>query len=175
MKIRLVYSSLTGNTKKVAEGIRATLPAEAEFYRVEQAPEPGGCDLLVLGFWIDKGRADNLMLDYFQKVHGKQVAFFFTLGDYPDGPHAAQVAAGAQKLLEENNNRVLGYFPCQGKVDPDFLERLKRTLPPGHPHAQMAPERKARLEEAAKHPDEDDLKAAAMFIKGILDKYEPGF
>jgi hypothetical protein len=34
----------------------------------------------------------------------------------------------------------------------------------------MTPERKARLEEAAKHPNDDDLKEAAKFIKGILDK-----
>jgi flavodoxin len=170
MKTMLVYSSRTGNTKKVAECIRAALPAEAEFYSVDQALDSGGCDLLILGFWVDKGRADNLMLNYFHKVRGRQVAFFFTLGDYPTGPHAAQVAADTRKLLEENNNRVLGYFPCQGKVDPDFLERLKRTLPPDHPHALMTPERKARLEEAAKHPNDDDLKEAAKFIKGILDK-----
>jgi flavodoxin len=166
----LVYSSRTGNTKKVAESLRANLAAEAEFFNVEQAPDPDGHDFLILGFWVDRGRADSLMLDYFNKVRGKQVAFFFTLGDYPTGTHAAQVAADTQKLLEENNNRVLGYFPCQGKVDPDFIERLKRTLPPDHPHAMMTPERKARLEEAAKHPDDDDLKEAAKFIKGILDK-----
>jgi flavodoxin len=170
MKTMLVYSSRTGNTKKVAEEIRATLPAEAAFFNVEQAPEPGDCNLLILGFWVDKGRADNLMLNYFQKVRGKQVAFFFTLGDYPTGPHAAQVAADTQKVLEKNSNRVLGYFPCQGRVDPVFLERLKLTLPPDHPHALMTPERKARLEEAAKHPNDDDLKEAAKFIKGFLDK-----
>jgi flavodoxin len=163
MKSMLVYSSRTGNTKKVAESLRAVMPAEADFYSVEQAPDPGGHDLLILGFWIDKGRPDKLMRDYFQRVHGRQVVFFFTLGDYPEGSPAARVAADTQNLLKENNNQVLGYFPCQGKVNPDFLEGLKRTHPSGHPPALI----KARVEEAAKHPNDDELRRAKEFIKSL--------
>lgn len=174
MEIMLVYSSLTGNTRKLAEGIESSLaPAGLRCFQVEDAPKPSRAELLILGFWVDKGRPDKLMLEYFKQVNKSKVAFFFTLGDYPDGAHAAAVAEGAKEALEMNGNEVLGFFPCQGRVDPEFLERLKKILPPDHPHVQMTPERKARLEEAARHPNDNDVVKAAAFIQDIINKLMP--
>lgn len=172
MKIMLVYSSLTGNTHKLAEGIATFMaPAGLRCFRVEDAPNPARADLLILGFWVDKGRPDKLMLEYFKQVSQQKVAFFFTLGDYPYGAHAAAVANGVKEALEMKANEVLGFFPCQGRVDPAFLERLKKILPPDHPHVQMTPERKARLEEAARHPNETDIANAGIFIQDIINKF----
>jgi hypothetical protein len=105
-----------------------------------------------------------------EKVRGKAAAFFFTLGAYPDSAHADEVAAATGKLLAEGGNRTLGHFRCQGKVDPNLLERMKKMLPPDHPHARMTDERKARLDEAAKHPDEADLRRAAAFAAELPGK-----
>lgn len=168
MKILVVYSSLTGNTEKIAQAIFSGLPAGSTCRPVAEAPAPDGFDLVVAGFWVDKGQADELMRAYLSKTKNMKLAFFFTLGDYPDGDHAAQVAAATKKMLEKNGNEVLGFFPCQGKVDPVFLERMKKMLPPDHPHALMSPARKARLDEAAKHPNETDLLNARNFIEGLL-------
>ena len=170
MKILVVYSTLTGNTKKVAEGVFSALPEGSECHDVKQAPAPDGYDLILPGFWVDKGHADKAMLDYFEKIESKKTAFFFTLGAYPDSEHADEVAADTAKRLAENGNQALGHFRCQGKVDPELLERMKKMLPPDHPHAQMTPERQARLDEAAKHPDEQDVANARAFAQDLLSK-----
>ncbi|MDR1921570.1 MAG: flavodoxin family protein [Candidatus Adiutrix sp.] len=178
MKTLVVYSSLTGNTKKVAEGLFSVLgegAAEAAAcVDVKDKPDPSGYDLIVPGFWVDKGQADAATLSFFEKTAHKKVAFFFTLGAYPDSEHADNVAADAAKRLTDNGNVVLGHFRCQGKVDPALLERMKKMLPPDHPHAQMTPERQARLDEAAKHPDAADLDKARAFMADILAKASQG-
>ena len=53
MKTLIVYSSLTGNTKKVAEAIAAVLPG-CDLLPVEEAPASvEGYDLVALGYWVD--------------------------------------------------------------------------------------------------------------------------
>lgn len=168
MKILLTYSSRTGNTAQVAEAIGQALPADAECLKIEEAPEPDGYDLVVVGFWLNKGRANQEALAYLEKIRGRSVAFFFTLGAYPDSEHADRAAASTEKMLTDNGNTVLGHFRCHGRVDPETVERTKKRLPPDHPHAIMTPERRARLAEAAKHPDARDLEEARAFMTRIL-------
>ncbi|MDR1657174.1 MAG: flavodoxin family protein [Deltaproteobacteria bacterium] len=168
-KILVAYSSLTDNTKKVAESILGALPAGTEFGKVGEV-NPASYALVFIGFWVDKGRPDPATLSFIEKLKNQTTAFFFTLGAYPNSEHADDVAKATEKLLAEGSNRILGHFRCQGKVDPNLLEKMKKMLPPDHPHAQMTDERKARLEEAAKHPDEEDLRKAADFAKDIVSK-----
>ncbi|MDR0882193.1 MAG: flavodoxin family protein [Candidatus Adiutrix sp.] len=170
MKTIVVYSSLTGNTRRVAEGLLPALPEGTLCVNVQEAPEPVGFDLVLPGFWVDRGQADAAMLGYLAKMKNCRTGFFFTLGAYPDSPHADEVAADTAKRLAEGGNQVLGHFRCQGRVDPALLERMKTMLPPDHPHVQMTPERQARLDEAAKHPDELDLERARAFARDLQIK-----
>jgi flavodoxin len=162
LKNLIVYSSLTGNTKKVAEAITEVLGNVAVF-PVETAPDPADYGLIAVGFWVDRGTADKKAQEYLKQIHGKKVALFATLGAYPDSEHAAKSMANAIVLLDESN-KIMGTFICQGKVDPRLVERFKE-LPADHPHA-ITSERQARHSEAAKHPDENDLQKA----KEIFDK-----
>ncbi|MDR1165265.1 MAG: flavodoxin family protein [Deltaproteobacteria bacterium] len=65
-----------------------------------------------------QGRADQETLAFFARAKDKKTAFFFTLGDYPDGASAGRAADIAIKILEDNGNAVLGHSRRQGKVDP---------------------------------------------------------
>lgn len=168
MRTLVVYSTVTGNTRQVADGILSALPPDTLCIEAQHAPEPDGYDLIISGFWVNKGRADRATRDYLAKIRGKKTAFFFTLGAYPDSEHADEVAADTEKILVGNGNTVLGHFRCQGRVDPELLERMQKTLPPDHPHLQMTPERQARLAEAAKHPNDTDVSNARAFMIKIL-------
>ena len=59
----IIFSSLTGNTKILAETIRAVLPAEnCDYYGVPETQELHS-EILYIGFWTDKGNADNATLE----------------------------------------------------------------------------------------------------------------
>ena len=154
MKALVVYSSRTGNTRKIAEAIAAVLPG-CEIYPVESAPAPEGYDLVAVGYWVDKGMPDAQAKAYLETVRDAKVALFGTLGAWPDSEHARDCIRKSEALLKEpeRGNTVMGSFICQGKVDPRVVEMMNKVAADVHP---MTPERKARLEEAARHPDDTD-------------------
>lgn len=162
MKTLVVYSTLTGNTKMIAESIAEAIPG-CDLKAVEETPAADAYDIVFPGFWVDKGHADDKMLAYMETVKGKKVAPFFTLGAWPDSEHADHVFEDTKGRLE--GNEILGHYRCQGKVDPKLLERMAQMTENPHP---MSPERKARLEEAAKHPDANDCTKAKAFAQAIM-------
>lgn len=168
MKTLVVYSSRTGNTRKVAEAIAQALP-NAEIYPVRQAPDAEGYDFVALGYWVRRGGPDNASRTYMEAIKNSKVALFGTLGAWPDSPHAAQCRQRGEELLKEpeRGNRVLGTFLCQGKVDPKVVEKVQERGDNKHP---MTPERMARLAEAAKHPDEEDLRQAQEAFRAFFQE-----
>jgi flavodoxin len=168
VKALVVYSSLTGNTKAVAEAVAAGLGEAATLAPAAEAPGPEGFDIVVCCFWVDKGRADKASREYYGRLSSARTAICYTLGAYPDSEHADMVDARAREDLERNGNTVLGSFRSQGKVDPNLLELMKEKLPPDHPHAKMTRERRELLDEASLHPDAGDLKRARDFGSGLL-------
>jgi len=171
MKSMVVFSSKTGNTKKVARVIFEALPDPKNIFTVEENPSIEQYDLIVLGYWVDKGTADTKARNFFEKVKDKKIAIFGTLGAYPDSEHADSCRANVRALLKENT--ILGDFICQGKVDPKLIEMMAAMAKgdPNHFHA-MNPERKERLKEAEKHPNEQDFDKAGGFILQMVKKYE---
>jgi flavodoxin len=165
----IVYSSKTGNTRKLAEGIRRglaeALGREVRIAAVEENPDPSGADWILAGFWADRGNADQKTLQYLESLEGCRIGLFGTLGAYPDSDHAKDISKKVRDLAAEKNT-VLGCFLCQGKIDPALTGRF-RSLPADNPHA-MTPERMARHKEAAKHPDEKDIEAAAAACLSMI-------
>ena len=165
MKALVVYSSRTGNTRKIAEAIAAVLPG-CEIYPVESAPAPEGYDLVAVGYWVDKGMPDADAKRYLESIENCTVALFGTLGAWPDSEHAADCKKKGEALLNEpqRGNRVLGSVLCQGRVDPAVVAMMQKMADNAHP---MTDERRARLEEAAKHPDEEDCRQAREYITAL--------
>ncbi len=168
MKILITYSSRTGNTKKVAEAIYDIMPSDAVIAPVELAPDPAEFDFVAVGYWVDKGMPDDLAKEFMARISNKKVGLFGTLGAWPDSDHAKECMAAAVKLVEDNNNTVTCQFICMGKVDPRLIEAMQKMPEAAARHA-MTPERKARLEEAAKHPDDNDLERARMVFSSALN------
>ncbi|MBQ9338077.1 MAG: sirohydrochlorin cobaltochelatase [Lentisphaeria bacterium] len=162
MKILIVYSSReTGNTRKVAEALAARFGQECELFSAADAPPPERYDFIALGFGIYHSFPDCIMMDYMRRCRNKDVGLFMTLGMWPDSTYAFNNFGRAEGLMPSCRVRVL--FACQGGYSPEYLEKIK-SRPPTSPHG-WTPERAARIMEAMKHPNDDDLKAAA-------DKFE---
>lgn len=163
MRALVVYSSRTGNTRMVAKAVHEAMPEGALLASVEEAPDPIGFDFVAVGFWVDKGVPDAKAREYMARLSGQTVGVFGTLGAYPDSDHAKECIAKTLEMLA--GNTVLATFLCQGKVDPKLVEAMSKM--PGNVHP-MTPERRARLDEAAKHPDANDLATArAVFAQAL--------
>ncbi len=173
MKAIVLYSTRTGNTKKVAEAIASALPAGSPCVSVKDLPaDIASYDCVFLGFWVDRGNADKDSQEALKSLKNKHVAIFATLGADPKSAHAAESLDKAAAFLPEGV-AVAGTFICQGAVDPKLIEMMYKQFPAGHPHGRT-PERDALHAEAAKHPDAADLANAKAFAANVLQQLANG-
>lgn len=166
MKTLVTYSTLTGNTKKVAEAVFEAVSGEKEVMDIKSVTDAGSYDRILVGYWVDKGDANEEAKQFMASLKDKKVGTFGTLGAYPDSEHAKKCVEKISDALRENNNTVIAEFICQGAIDPKIIETMRKMGSNG-PHAPT-PEREARWAEAAKHPNEADL-TAAKEVFGKLD------
>lgn len=64
----IIFSSLTGNTRKLADKIHEILPKESCDYFGTADAQGTESELLYIGFWTDKGNADSDTLDFLSKL-----------------------------------------------------------------------------------------------------------
>ena len=169
MKSIILYSSLTGNTKGVAEAMASVMPEGTPCVPVKEAPQNlADYDTVFVGFWVDRGTANKEAAKLIETLTNPNIVFFATLGMYADSDHARESIEKASELLQNKESLVDG-FVCQGKIDPKVIEMMYKMFPKGHSHGQSA-DRDARHKQAAVHPNEEDFKAAQDFAKDILIK-----
>ena len=151
----IVFSSNTGNTRLLAEAVRAALPQEnCDYFGTPDGSVPAS-DTVYAGFWTDRGTADETAREFLEKLRGKRVFLFGTAGfggseEYFDG-----VLANTEKALDETNT-VVGKFMCQGKMPQAVKERyLKMKAQPEHPANLDA--LIENFDRALPHPDAADL------------------
>jgi len=162
MKSLIVYSSRTGNTEKVAQAIAKVCP-NPDVFSVDDAPPHENYDFIAIGYWVDKGMPDAKCAAYMKSIKGKNIGLFGTLGAYPDSDHAKSCMEKAAALLE--GNKIINQFICQGRVDPKILAHMEKVASTNHP---MTKERQARIEEAKKHPNQDDFEKAQRVFSAIV-------
>ncbi len=113
MKPFVVYSTKTGNTKKVADVIAEVLGVEAKNVNdVKTIPE---CSILVAGSGVyssKPGKGMTSFLENIPKGKCKKAAVFETSGD------GKKVVAGEQMAwwLEKKGVKVTDKFVCPGKT-----------------------------------------------------------
>ena len=169
MKSIVVYSSLTGNTKMVGEAIAEVLAPNCDIYKVEDNPDITGYDLVVVGFWVDKGTADAKASKFLKSIRNSKVAVYATLGAEPDSEHAKTSLQNGIDMLD-SSNEVMGRFICQGKIDPKLLEAMKKMFGTKVSKENFHAVDEKRLErhrKASTHPDEQDLANAKKVFSEI--------
>ncbi|MCK5132590.1 MAG: flavodoxin domain-containing protein [Candidatus Sabulitectum sp.] len=165
MKIAVIYSSKTGNTKKVASAILEGVGAQAQLFSVDDEISLDEYDLIFMGFWVDKGSPDKKASEFMSKISWKKVAYFVTLGAYPDSQHAKDSLEKGIALLGEHCE-IVDSFICQGAIDPKLMEWMM-TLPEDHPHSPDE-KRIKRWEDACNRPDSTDLLHAKEFGNNVI-------
>jgi flavodoxin len=157
MKTLVVYSSQSGNTRKLADAVFELIDAKKEIYPVTEAPDPSGYDSVAVGFWLKAGKPDPLSSEFLSKIKTQQLFLFATHGAAAGSTHAEGAMSHARSLVPEAT--VRGTFNCQGEVNPEVLER-----------ASQKPEPPVWLEDApsaAGHPNRDDMQELKKVLEDI--------
>ena len=158
MKTLIVYSSKTGNTQKLAAVVNEMVTGEKTFCPIQEAPEPEGFDLVVVGFWLQAGKPEPKSAEYLAKVAATNLFLIATHGAADDSAHAKNAMETAKALAP--HAQVVGTFNCQGEVNPAVLEKAGKK-DPQPPWLADAPA-------AVGRPNAEDLEALRGSLRSQL-------
>lgn len=175
MKYSIMYSSATGNTEKLAEVIRETLPAEECVYYGAPDAAALAADLIFVGFWTDKGSCDEKLqafLAEMKEMKRKKIALFGTAGFGREQSYFDAILERIKGKLpagegrgEKNTGAVyLGGFMCQGRMQSSVRARYEamQAADPADTKAKMLID---NFDAALSHPDKEDLERAKAWAK----------
>lgn len=151
----ILFSSMTGNTKKLADAIHEALPAEnCDFFGSCQAADPQS-PMLYIGFWTDKGSADSDTLELLAKLRDKKIFLFGTAGFGISEDYFLKVLGNVKKSIDPSNT-VIGEFMCQGKMPQSVRDRyVQMKEQPDCP--ENIDTKIANFDLGLSHPDQNDL------------------
>ncbi|MCI6989261.1 MAG: flavodoxin family protein [Campylobacter sp.] len=158
----VIYSSLTGNTKKVAESIAKNLKADIK--SIDDNIELQRYDKVIFGFYVDRGFMDKKTEIFAKNIRNKKMGIFITLGAEANSWHAKDTLQKATKFFENLGNTPTHTFASQGAIDPKLIEKMliiAQKMGKSAPHS-ITKERKERWQKAKSHPDKTDLQNAKM-------------
>ncbi len=161
-KWQVVYSSVTGNTRRIAEMMAAEV--DATVVEVEKAT-PGDAEIVAVGYWLWRGGPDPKTAAFLPQLHDVDVVLFETHAADNRSEHAVTAFARAAYLLG-TGCRILGTFECQGQVSAAIRAKHEK-LAANDPHAKAG-----GWKTSIGHPDAADLEAAADFARKMENKRE---
>ena len=163
MSYAIVYSSKTGNTKILADTLHDCLPQEGCNYFGIPDSAAMEADTLYVGFWTDKGKADESTSDFLKQLRRKQVFLFGTAGFGGSEEYFNKILKTVQKDLHSSNT-VIGSFMCQGKMPMSVRQRYEnmKKQPLHLPNLDAMIE---NFDKALSHPDADDLERLKQAVK----------
>ena len=155
MTYAIVYSSRTGNTKRLAEAIHQALPYEDCVYFGPVNDVALNAERLYIGFWTDKGTCDAATEAFMDKARDKEVFLFGTAGFGGDAAYFDQVLGRVEQNLN-NSNRLVGTYMCQGKMPQSVRERYEK-MRASTVHIPNLEELIENFDRALAHPNDADL------------------
>lgn len=161
-KYLIVYSSRTGNTRRMAEAFYEAAPKGSRLAEMREDVDPTEFDAVFVGFWVDKGMPNAQARDYLSSLQHTEVVLFATLGADPESDHAKTSLQKAADLLADNC-RVLDALAFRGAIDPKLIEAMRKRA---NPNSYHTPEQMRRsVEESAGHPNEADFAKARAYME----------
>lgn len=147
MKYAIVYSSVTGNTKKLAEAIKNKV---GEGYFGKPSDEALSADTIFVGFWTAKNSCGEDIRKFIEQLSNKNIFIFGTAG-YNNTEEYFKGILDSVKAHVPSSNTIIGSYMCQGKVSDAKQANLKETMPEKYESI------KDNLVESANHPNENDI------------------
>ena len=161
MSYAIVFSSRTGNTRRLAEAVRAALPAGECLYFGPPDAAALAAGRLYIGFWTDKGSCGEALAAFLPQLAGHEVFLFGTAGFGADPAYFDAILGRVAALLPPSAAAV-GRFMCQGRM-PDAVRARYAAMPEGERRTQML----ANFDMARTHPDAADLAALTAAVRAL--------
>ena len=158
----ILYSSVTGNTKLLADTIRAALPEEKCDYFGPCDGAEARSDLVYVGFWTDKGNADAAALALLTALRNKKLFLFGTAGFGGSEAYFSKVLGRVRESIDASNT-IVGEYMCQGKMPLSVRQRYEsmKQQPNAAPNLDALI---ANFDRALARPNEQDLAALRQLV-----------
>lgn len=158
-KILVSYSSLTGNTKYLAEGLfnylkENSFNVELKNISKDKDLDIDSFDIICHGYWVRRASLDDLSKIFLEKIENKKIFLFSTCGVNPKSNHANKSIKNGIDFIKDKND-VLASVISQGRIDPKRLEKYD-NMDKNDPH-YPSEERRKNWEIGKNHPNADDL------------------
>lgn len=170
LKYLVIYASQTGNTRLLAEEIHNALPvSQKEKMLIDVRCWHGEADAetYFVGFWANRGSCALEIIDLLSSLHGKNVALFGTCGMGGSKRYYDSLAQNARVWLSDQN-RFLGHFFCLGKMPLEIRQKYESYR--GQCDDASIDKMLSYFDEAAAHPNKQDLMQAHMFAEKTVSQ-----
>ena len=146
----VVYNSLTGNTKMLADTIKNVLP------------DNDNNDIVFVGFWTDKGNADSKTIEYLKLLRNKKIFLFGTCGFGGSEAYFERILTNVKSNID-SSNEVIGEYMCQGKMPESVRNRYLKMKESDNcpPNIDVLID---NFDRALSHPDEKDLEKLSQIV-----------
>lgn len=163
MKIAIVYKSVTGNTKMIANKIKEKLGNNVEYFG--EPKEKIEADLYFIGSWTDKGMCCNEIKEFIKKLENKKIIYFGTAG-FGESKEYYEMLFNRIKEIIPKSNDVISYFFCQGKMPIAVKARYEKMLKenPNDKRTKLILE---NFDKALAHPNEKDFEDLFNWIDSL--------
>ena len=167
MKIAIIYDSITGNTKKIAEAIKEAC-GENEIIFGNMDTDVNAVDLVFIGSWTDKGNCSQKVKEKLEKINHKKIAIFGTAGFGGSEEYFNHLYQRIKQWIPQTNE-ILGYFYCQGKMPLTVKDRYIKMMTE-HPEDKKLRVSIENFEKALTHPDGKDVEHAKEFARRMIKR-----
>lgn len=166
----IVYSSRTGNTKKLATTVHKVLPPDSCFYygTIDNVKDKLS-NIIYIGFWTERGNADSLTIELLKKLKNKKIFLFGTAGYGGSEEYFRNIINNVKKNIDSSNT-LIGTFMCQGKMPLAVKERYENMAKQNNSSVDI--DKLIRnFEEALSHPDVTDLERLKASLENLEEKF----
>ena len=162
----IVYSSRTGNTKKLAATIYNVLPPDnCLYYGTVDNVKDKLSKMIYIGFWTEKGNADSLTIEFLKKLKNKKIFLFGTAGYGGSEDYFRNIINNVKKNIDSSNT-LIGAFMCQGKMPLAVKERYENMAKQNNSSIDIDKLIK-NFDAALSHPDTTDLERLQATLKNL--------
>lgn len=166
MEVAIVYDSITGNTKALADVICEECK-NAKVYK-EYNDDILKADLIFVGSWTDKGSPSDKIKLVYQNIHNKKIFVFGTCGFGGDEKYYKLLFENVCKYINEDND-ILGYYFCPGKLSSNIKEKYEKLLQQ-NPSDQRIKKMIENFNNVLDRPNGDDLNKLRGKVRNVINE-----